>query len=218
MAWALQFDGVNDLTSGFALPILGENFSVSMWVKMNNTTLPTPFFQLTDRFQGRPSLIVGYVPSLLGINAQSWNIEWNLYNFGTIAADNDWHNVIITYDYTLKILVIYWDGVVILNAATYYINYETGEINLARASDWGYIGAKSGNINTTDIAVHNTVLTQTQATAMQVLGTASGDEVQRYPITESVGTTSGYIADPIGNIPMQLLNMIAPYGVVADAP
>lgn len=215
---SLKFDGVNDMTNGFYLPMLGENFSVSMWVKMNNTTVPTPFFQLKHITQSRPSLIVGYVPSLLGINAQSWSQEWTLNNFGTISADGDWHNLIVTYDYTLKILVIYWDGVVILNAATYYINFETGLINLAVASDWGYIGSKYGNINTADISVHNTVLTQTQATAMQVLGTASGDEVQRYPITETVGTTSGYISDPIGGIPMQLLNMIAPYGVVADTP
>lgn len=215
---SLKFDGVNDMTNCFSLPMLGENFSVSMWVKMNNTTVPTPFFQLKDINSSKPSLIVGYVPSLLGINAQSWNQEWTLNNFGTISADGDWHNVIVTYDYTLKTLVIYWDGVVILNAATYYINFETGLINLAIASDWGYIGSRYGDINTADISVHNTVLTQTQATAMQVLGTASGDEVQRYPITETVGTTSGYISDPIGGIPMQLFNMIAPYGVVADKP
>jgi hypothetical protein len=56
-----------------------------------------------------------------------------------------------------------------------------------------------GNVNMTDISMHNVELSGAQVTALQTLGSASGNEVQRFPITESVGTISGQITDIVNN-------------------
>lgn len=216
---SISFDGVNDRTIGSFIPMIGEDFSISTFVKMNNIATNVPFFGVSDALNSRPALLLGYRSSTGEVSASSWNAEWNNNAGGAIVADTDWHNLIVTYDYSAQTIKIYWDGVEIVNTASFGMTLVKMDVLfLGWARDWPNVGADYGDINLTDYKVYSEVLSVGNVATLQTLGASTGTEVQWYPITEAVGTTSGYITDIVSNQLQRLDNMTAPYGIVIDAP
>lgn len=214
---AISFDGVNDYTYSWFTPQQNTSFSVTMRVKMNNTALITPMFSINEVGAQRDSFGICFNPTGNVITVHSWNAHWNTYTIGSITPDTNWHHLAVTFDSATNYVRVYWDGVLIgtrTSAGNY--GYQKWQLfALARAHEVPYVGGKYGNMSIADPAIHNVTLSQVQVTALQTLGVVSGNEVQHYPVTEAIGTTTGYIADMSGTIPMQLINITSPNGVKA---
>lgn len=214
---AISFDGVNDYTYSWFVPKQNTSFSVTMRVKMNNTALITPMFSINEVGAQRDSFCICFSPTGNVITVHSWNGSWDLYTIGSITPDTNWHHLTVTFNSATNHVKAYWDGVLIgtRTSAANYGHQKWQLFALARAHEVPYVGGKYGNMTIADPAIHDVTLTQVQVTALQTLGAVSGNEVQHYPVTEAIGTTTGYIADMAGTIPMQLINITSPNGVKA---
>lgn len=202
---ALVFDGVNDYAIFTPRINSSDNFSVSMWIKLLSISGVEAVFTIGNMLNS------GIAPFLFGYYNDKWEVlsdpGWNFSDGYAWTRDTNWHHVTVTRSETTNEQLFYLDGVYVANLGTQNL------VGLFDKFIIGFNNGTYGNMEISDFAIHNTVLTPAEITAMQALGVTSGHEVQRFPFTESVGTTSGYITDIINGDQMIIRNMTSGFGV-----
>ena len=213
IANSLKFDGVNDYVIGTPMVQSSANFSITFWFKLNSLVGRQGLFSFYDLFNTSRDPLTLFYDS----NALYYLSKFNNWNFNRNIAwtgDTSWHHFTFTYNASTFVQYIYVDGV---NLGGLFNSQLTGDFDKFVMGN-AQARTQYGNVNMTDISMHNVELSGAQVTALQTLGSASGNEVQRFPITESVGTISGQITDIVNNQKATLRNMTTGFGIVLDAP
>jgi hypothetical protein len=212
IANSLKFDGVNDYVVGKPLIQNNQDFSITFWFKLNSTASFESMVSFYNYSSVNASVGIAFYNG--GISYLSHGTGWNFNRTIAWTPDLLWHHLTFTYNTSTGAKQILIDGVSLGTLQTDFI---------IGAFDWfsmgfGFQKNQWGNLNMTDVAFHNGILTPSEIAAMQTLGVASGNEVQRYPFTEAAGTVTGNVNDTVANQQATLRNMLAPNGIVTDAP
>jgi len=209
---SMKFDGVNDTTLATPLITYNQDFSVSFWFKMNSAAITNSLFSMGIKYNSsRLAITVFYNINKIAVlsSGNGWNLNRNV----AWTGDTNWHNLIVTNNNSTKAKEVFIDGVSIGIPN-----------NDALSADFDYLmlgygwGNNYGNVNIADFNIHNSILTAPQIAALQTVGATSANSVQRWIFNEAVGTTSGAVSDIVAGQKMNLRNMLAPNGIVADAP
>lgn len=216
---ALACDGVSDRASG-SIPFDGRfvDCSFSFWAKINNTATNNAFFSINSIVNAQatsPSFAMMYVSSNTTVRVASWPNEAGLAS-GTITPDTDYHFYTVTYNYAGRELKVYYDSVLLITVASWDFGYAWDCITLGYTNNYPFVGQDYGFINIKDFRVHDSELSLATVQAMYADDTLmSGDEVQWFPFTESIGTTTGNLTDVIENAKIGMDGITSPYGIVA---
>ena len=209
---SMKFDGVNDTTLATPLITYNQDFSVSFWFKMNSAAITNSLFSMGIKYNSsRLAITVFY--NIDKIAVLSSGTGWNLNRNVAWTGDTNWHNLIVTNNNSTKAKEVFIDGVSIGIPNNDTLSADFDYLMLG----YGF-GNTYGNVNIADFNIHNSILTAPQIAALQTVGATSANSVQRWIFNEAVGTTSGAVTDIVAGQKMNLRNMLAPNGIVADAP
>lgn len=212
---SLYLDGVNDTTTARFIPQLGEDWSVTFWVKMMNIGRSNTFFEIADIFGQRPVFIIGFRQPISSISLGSWSTKWGSAGF-PITADTNWHNYSITYKHSTTTLTVFLDGVALYSSA-WTFNQPFTMFNIGYTGDMPYVGGNYGNIKMADLRIFSDVLTQ--AEVVDVMNdTSSVTPIQRYILDDGIGVASGFLTDYVSNQYLLLRGITSPFGTDADIP
>lgn len=212
---SLYLDGVNDTTTARFIPQIGESWSVSFWVKMENIARSNTFFSITDSLRDRPSFFLGYRQPISSIVVASWTTNWGAAGFA-ITPDTSWHQYTITYDFPSTTLKVYLDGVEEYSN-NWTFNQAFTQFSIGYTQDFPFVGQNYGNIKTADLRIFEKALTPTEVIDV-VNNDSTVDPIQRYILDDGIGVTSGFLTDYVSNQLMLLKNITSPFGTNADIP
>lgn len=215
LANSLYFDGVNDLTTSRFIPQLGESFSISFWVKMENIERSNTFLAIHDAINQRPVFLIGYRKAISSIVVASISANWGAAGF-PITADTNWHQYTVTYDFPTTAVKVYLDGVEGYSS-NWNFNIIFNQLVIGFASDFPLVGGNYGNIKMADLRIFENALTPSEVVDV-VNNTSSVSAIQRYILDDGIGVTSGFLTDYVSNQLMLLKNMTSPFGTNSDIP
>ena len=209
---SLKFDGVNDTTLATPLIRYNQDFSVSFWFKMNSAAVTNSLFSMGIKYNST-RLAITVLYNINNITVMSSGTGWNLNRNVAWAGDTNWHNMVVTNNNSTNEKEVFIDGVSIGVPNSAALSADFDYLMLGYGYNNNY-----GNVNIADFNIHDSVLTSLQIAALQTVGATSVNSVQRWIFSEPVGTVNGSVTDIVAGQKMNLRNMLAPNGIVADAP